>query len=447
MRHFIKVITAAALSFFLVLFAAATSLEAISEEEKAISHVASAAIYNIENDTVVFSYNADKKLPTASFTKMMTAVCAYELLSDRLDETITVEGRMIYNQNGSYVSGRYIGYYIGEVVTIRDLFCGLLMRGANDSAYMLCYAAMNGAEDSVEQFIEYMNEKAKSLGMVNTHYINQTGLDAEGMVTTAADSLIIASEFYKIDFLTDFSNAVSYTIPASNKQGQLAIYNENGLKYNSNTSYRYHDSRVIGLNSGMTPSSGNYAASAVCGEELSYVIVVLGGETYNERNTAYLLTSELATKALKEYGYVEVIKTSDIVCEIPVKLSTDADYVTLVPSEPLTLYLPYSLDIRTDLTYSHRLDVESLDAPVTEGQVVGSYTVSKDDIPLGSVKLITKNSVSRSEFLVVLDKIESFTTSTFFIVTVISAVVFTIAYFVISAWLRVRRRNRHYRRK
>ncbi len=426
---------------------AAESLDAITEERKNIDSVASAAIYNIENDTVVFSYNADKVLPTASFTKMMTALCAYELLSDRLDETVTVEGRMIYNQNGGYVSGRYVGYYIGEVVTIRDLFCGLLMRGANDSAFMLCYAAMNGAEDSVARFIDYMNQKAAALGMKDTHYVNQTGLDAEGMVTTANDSIKVATEFYKIDFLTSISNAVSYTIPASNKQGQLVIYNENALKYNANNAYRYHDSRIIGINSGMTPSSGNYAASAVRGEELSYILVVLGGQTVDERNSAYLLTSELATKALKEYGYVEVIKTSGIVSEIPVNLSTDADYVTLVPARSLTLYLPYSLDLSTDLKYSYRLDVESLDAPVTEGQVVGSYTVSKDDILLGSVELVTKNSVSRSEFLVVLDKIERFTTGTFFVVTLITLALLTVGYFVLSAVFATRRRNRHYRRR
>lgn len=447
-RHLVKILTAAALMLLLTICTVATdSLYAISEEDKTISSVASAAIYNIENDTVVFSYNAEKVLSTASFAKMMTAVCAYELLSDRLDETVTVEGRMIYNKNGGYVSGRYVGYYIGEVVKIRDLFCGLLMRGANDSAYMLCYAAMNGAEDSVEQFVAYMNEKAKSLGMKDTCYVNQTGLDAEGMVTTAADSLKIATEFYKIDFLVGISNSVSYTIPASNKQGQLVIYNENGLKYNSNTSYRYHDSRVVGINSGMTPSSGNYAASAVRGEELSYIVVVLGGKELDGRNSAYLLTSELATKALKEYGYVEVIKTSKIVTEVPVSLSTEADYVTLVPSSPLTLYLPYSLDISSDLTYSFRLDAQTLTAPVTEGQKVGSYTVSKDGVLLGSVDLITKNSVSRSEFLVVLDRIESFTTSTFFIVTVIASVVLTILYFIVNAALRARRRNRHYRRR
>ena len=122
---------------------------------------------------------------------------------------------------------------------------------------------------------------------------------------------------------------------------------------------------MIGITSGMTPSSGNYAASAVCGEELSYVVVVLGGKEIDGRNSAYLLTSELATKALKEYGYVEVIKTSKIVTEVPVTLSTEADYVTLVPASALTLYLPYSVDISSDLTYSFRLDVESLSAPVT----------------------------------------------------------------------------------
>ncbi len=401
-----------------------------------IEHVAAAAVYNLENEMMIYAHNADSVLPTASFTKMMTAVCAYTLLSERLDETLTVEYSMIKDATGNQV-----GYYVGETVSVRDMFGGLLLRGANDSAYLLAYMA----KGSTEAFVAYMNETAASLGMQNTVYKNPTGMDADGMVTTAKDSILIARAFHAIDFLTDLSGAVKYEMPATERSGVRIIYNRNALASRVSET-GYFDSRILGINAGSTTAAGYYAAGALEGEELTYIIVVLGGEMADDRNTAYLCTSGLATYAQKEYGYTEVIKTAGIVCEIPVRLSTDADYVTLVPASKLTLYLPSSVDPKTDLTYSYRLEKEELVAPVTEGQVVGTYSVSREGEILGSVDLVTKNSLARSEFLVVLDTIERFTTSTFFIVTLLAAAVLTVLYFVLGALLKNRRRSRMHSR-
>ncbi len=416
----------------------ATEDELLAEETEALAYienVRAAAVYNIENEQMIFAHNENEVLPTASFTKMMTALVAYEILAERTDERITVEYSMIKDATGNQV-----GYYVGETVSVMDMFGGLLVRGANDSAYLLCYAAAGGTDE----FVLLMNEKAAALGMTSTVYKNPTGMDADGMVTTAADTLILAREFYKNEFLTSFSAAVKYEMPATERSGERVIYNRNGL-VSKVVEKGYFDSRVTGLNAGSTAAAGYYAASAVFGEELTYVIAVLGGELADEKNTAYLVTSELATYALTEYGYVEVIRAGGIVCEIPVELSTDADYVTLVPGEGLTMYLPLSVT-RADLTYEYRLDCESLDAPVTEGESAGTYSVYLGDEYLGSVPLITQNSLSRSEFLVVLDTIERFTTSTFFIVTVISAVVLTVLYFLLRARSRTKRHRRRRRR-
>ncbi|MBQ6892999.1 MAG: D-alanyl-D-alanine carboxypeptidase [Clostridia bacterium] len=407
-------------------FATDSSIKAV-EENNIISTngVDAALVYNIENDTMVFSHNEKEVLVPGSLTKMMTAVCAYELLSDRLDETIIVKGEVL---NG--ISLNYFGYKDGNTVKIRDLFGGLLTRGYNDSAALLCYAASG----SVEGFVDYMNKRASELGMKDTVYVNPTGLDEAGAATSAADTLVIAREFYKIPMLVEISNTLSY-------KAETSIFTNRNDFLNSGT---YFDSRITGMNVGWTANSGYCAASAVENEVLSYIIVVLGGEEIGEKVSTYTLTSSLATYALGGFDYIDVIKEGKIIGEIPVELSTDADFVTFVPASSLTLYLPTSLDIATDLTYSYRLDAETLDAPVTEGQVVGSYTVSQDGVILGSVDLVTKNSLARSEFLVVLDAIESFTTSTFFIVTIIAAIVLTIGYFIVSSLMRNRRRTRRY---
>ena len=176
---------------------------------------------------------------------------------------------------------------------------------------------------------------------------------------------------------------------------------------------------------------------------------MLGAAEVDGKNLAYTYTSKLAGYALSRFGYIEVIKASGAVCELPVTLSSTADYVTLVPASSLTLYLPLSTDVDTELTKTVRLEHESLEAPVEAGTVVGVYSVSRGGELLGSVDLVTKNALPRSEFLVVLRSIEDFTTGVFFLSTVCAAVVLTLVYFLVRALLRRRagRRSvpRHYR--
>ena len=430
-----RILRAAALLLSLVCFVLpaaaageAVALRSIAEDSVPdATGIGAAAVWNIENETFVYEHNADAALAPASLAKLMTAVCAYEVLGGRMDETLTVEYSMIAAANGNQV-----GYYVGETVTIRDLFGGLLTRGANDCAYLLAYAADGGTD----AFVARMNEKAAALGMDMTVYKNPTGMNAEGAVTTARDAARIAAAFYAIPALTALSGAVQYEMPATNKASARIIYNRNALVSRVSET-GYFDARVTGLNAGSTAESGYYAASAVGSETLHYIIVVLGASEVDGKNLAYTYTSQLAGYALSRFGYIEVIKDSGAVCELPVTLSSTADYVALVPASTLTLYLPLATDVDTELVKTVRLDRESLEAPVEAGQVVGVYSVSRDGELLGSVELVTKNALPRSEFLVVLQAIEDFTTGVFFLSTCAAAVVLTLVYFLIRAlWRR-----------
>lgn len=441
MKKFAAFLLAAALCLPLFLCTAAEEpVKSIAENSVPDpSGVSAAAVYNLENDLYIYEYNADALLAPASLVKLMTAVCAYGALSERLEETITVEYSMIRD-----VAGNQVGYYVGETVRIRDLFAGLLVRGANDSAFLLCYAADGG----IEPFVERMNAEAQALGMTDTVFKNPSGMPAEGMTTTARDAVKAAHAFYKIEFLTELSGAVKYTMPSTNKSGERLLYNRNAL-VSQVSEPGYFDTRLTGLNAGSTTDAGYCTASAAENGNLTYIIIVMGGhfET-GAKNPAYTLASALCSYALEQFGYVEVISAGKLVCEIPVALSADADYVTLVPAESLTLYLPLSLDPKTDLSYAYRLDRDVLEAPVTEGDVAGVYTVSKNGESLGSVQLVTKNSLPKSDFLAVLDSIDRITRSVFFKAALLSAILLTLLYFVICACVRrARRRRRRYSRR
>ena len=148
----------------------------------------SAYAINLNTGTVVYDKKPDDKVYPASTTKLMTAIVAYEHIPD-LDVEITATDYVVKNTQGANVR-----IEAGEVYTARELLNALLIEGANDAALMLA-EYVSGSE---QEFCVLMNEKAKSIGAVNTHYDNVTGFHSDTTVTTARDTGLIAQYFYYI---------------------------------------------------------------------------------------------------------------------------------------------------------------------------------------------------------------------------------------------------------
>ena len=129
---------------------------------------------------VLYEKNADDRSLIASTTKIMTAlvVCQQCNVLDRVKipaEAVGVEGSSMYLKEG-------------EVLTVQELLYGLMLHSGNDAAVAL--AIYCGG--TVEGFAELMNDKARSLGMENTHFVNPNGLDAPGHYSTARDLATLA---------------------------------------------------------------------------------------------------------------------------------------------------------------------------------------------------------------------------------------------------------------
>ena len=119
--------------------------------------------------------------------------------------------------------------------------------------------------------------------------------------------------------------------------------------------------------------------------------------------------------------------------EIPVTMSMDIDSVIAVPSQSISVYLPTSTSLGTDITYTHTLNSEKLQAPISEGALVGRITAYKDGEEIASVDLITKTSVAQSEVLYTLTKIKEISQSRVFIASVIFAICFTMLYIFVKS--------------
>ncbi len=410
-------LTAAMLPFF------AAPVSAL--EPPTVSHAKSAYLYNFENDTVLFEYGEHEAVFPTAAVKLMTGLVAIDVLRDRMDERIVVTAAMM-----NEVKGNNISLNIGEVVSVRDMMYALLTHCANDAAYVLAYTAAGSAE----AFVSMMNAKAAQLGAFETHYTNPTGMHDDKMVTSAYDTAIIAKAIYRDEVLSEMVGQKNYVMDATNMTQYRNIFNRNALIYTqpgSEHNYRY--AAATGMNAGYT-TQGGYSIVATAHEDgLTYLAIVMGAEEFEGEIYSYKNAMELLDWAFESYDYVDVLSVDTTVVELPVRLSSAMDYVTLIPEKTVSVYLPTDIDFDADIKYSTNTYDDYLNAPVTAGQVCGFVTVSYKDEIIASTRLVATSDVARSDFLYFMDKVKDFSKSTFFIAAVITAVVLTLVYIFIQA--------------
>ena len=406
-------------------------------EMPSLDGATSVYLYNLTQDRVMAEKNADKVIYPASTVKLMTGLVAAEQLSDRLDEQIEVTEEMLKG-----VTGNNLKIAVGEIVTVRDMFYGLLCGGNNDCAAILAHVAAG----SIPQFVELMNQKAKELGTKTTNYTNVSGMHSDNMVTTAYDTYLVAEAAYKVELIMEAVTTNKYEMPATNKSKMRSVYNKNYLisRYIDTT---YYNSLAQGMNAGFTNQGGYCLVTSAEYNGQSYICVVMGAEEQNKRIRSYEIASDLIDWAFEAYSEVKVLGESSYLGEIAVTLSQDTDHVTIKPAGSLTAFLPSDIDVSKDIELLPKLNAPSLEAPVVEGQVVGFISVKYGDEVLGTVDLITTDKVERSEFLYTLQQLKSFTSQRWFIASVIALVLLTSAYIFVVASVRGRHGHRRRRRR
>lgn len=158
----------------------------------------SAVLIDADDNGVLFGKNEDEKVPPASTTKIMTAILALE--SGKLDDPIMI------SRNAVSVEPSVLGLQVGDQITLREALTGMMLVSGNDAAIAIAETIAG----SVPAFAQMMNDKAKELGAVNTHFVNPNGLTEYDHYSTARDMALIASyamknpEFRHIVSLKDY---------------------------------------------------------------------------------------------------------------------------------------------------------------------------------------------------------------------------------------------------
>lgn len=385
----------------------------------------SISVYNTESNFVIYEKNQDVKVFPASTVKIMTAIIAYENIPDK-SVPITITKKVV-NES----TGLKLGLKEGDIYTAEALIRAVLVCGSNDAANQLAYHVSDGNKDA---FIRMMNDKAKEIGCTSTNYTNVTGLHDENMYTTASDLMKISIYAYNLGELADWSSSTSYTFtPLQSPDNYKLRYNRNDFISRSTTS-KYYYKNAYGLNSGFTPDAGNCLVTAASKNGMTYICVIMNSPTTedDETNYAYIDAKNILDNCFSSFEFKRVLDISSVVSEVPLKLSANKDHISLFPESQITHILPTKL-AEEDLSFERIIFNEEYSAPVNKGDVFGELIVKyKNDYIIGKTKLISNESFERSPVLFAIEKIKEFITGSFFIVTMITAVLLFLIYTVVT---------------
>ena len=312
---------------------------------------------------ILFAQNEHEKLEPASVTKIMTLLLTMDAIDSgalAYDDVVTVSA------NAAGMGGSQVFLAEGEQITVEELLKCVCVSSGNDAAVALAEKVAG----VTELFVEQMNNRARGLGMDDTHFVNPTGLTAEGHVTSAHDIALMSREL-----LTKHPDIRSFTTiwTDSIRNGTFDLANTNKL-------IRRYDG-ATGLKTGYTASAGYCISATAEREGMELIAVVMKGETADKRNAD--------AKALLNYGFSAYALVSAAPEEplpaLPVTMGeTDSVSLTL-PPDALTAVVEKgqaaSLERRIDLP-------ESLPAPVRQGQQVGTLTLCSGDTELMMVPIL-----------------------------------------------------------
>lgn len=218
-------------------------------------NAAGAVLIEAESGKVLFEQHAHTRMPMASTTKIMTALVVLEQCD--LRATVCVDERAVGTEGSS------VYLYPGERLTVEQLLFALMLSSANDAAAALAYEVAG----SIEGFAALMNQKADELGLLNTHFANPHGLDAQGHYTTAYDLARIAAYALENEDFLRIASTQKKVIPLQEQQGARVLRNHNKLL----ASYQ----GCIGVKTGFTKKSGRCLVSAAEREGIRLICVTL----------------------------------------------------------------------------------------------------------------------------------------------------------------------------
>lgn len=329
----------------------------------------SAILMEESTGNILYESNPDERLPIASVTKVMTMLLIMEAVDSgkiSLDDMVTV------SENAMSYGGSTMFLETGEQLTVNDMLKGIAVASANDG----CVAMAEHLAGSESAFVDMMNEKAKELGMENTHFMNTNGLDEDDHYSSARDVAIMSRELMKHETIFNYTSIWMDTL----RGGKFQLANTNKL-------IRFYDG-ANGLKTGSTSKALCCLSAAAKRNDMQLIAVVLGAPTSAERFAS--------AKSLLDYGFANYavntqITAGDEVQKIAVEKGVDKEVGVVASDSCSTLVKKGQED---NITKEIKID-ETITAPIEAGQKIGTMTISRDGEVIADIDLNASSAVEK----------------------------------------------------
>jgi D-alanyl-D-alanine carboxypeptidase (penicillin-binding protein 5/6) len=335
-----------------------------------------AMMIDADTGAVLYAYNEHEKMQPASLAKIMTFYLTLDALkagkiSPTTDITIS-ENAWRLSMNDT-VSRMFLG--VGQKVAVNDLLFGLMVSSGNDAAVALS-EYLGGSTDG---FTTMMNDKAKEIGLKETHFNNPDGLPAEGEFTTAADMVALAHSL-----VTHHPEALTYTSAKEFTFDKISQPNFNRLLL--------HDPRVNGIKTGHVDEAGYHLVASSTSNGMNLLSAVLGAPSETLRMNE---SEKLIDWAFRTFVSYRPDLKKAIPATIPVHDGV-AETVAIGPNGNAAFTLGRGEETRVTVQFEPA--VRYVDAPVQPGTQVGDLTVLLAGKPQATIPIVTKAGVERAGF-------------------------------------------------
>lgn len=347
-------------------------------------------LMDYETGQILAAKNENEKLAPASMTKMMTSyIIEQKLLKGELTEDEQVRmNESAWCRGSSTESCMYVP--LNGTATVLEMLRGIIIQSGNDASKAMA-EHIAGNEGT---FAHMMNQEAKRVGMVNTHFINSTGMPAEGHYSTAKDMAVLAQHIIK--------DSSKYYPIYSEKE-----FTFNGIKQGNRNALLYTDPSVDGLKTGHTEEAGYCLTTSSKRGPMRLISVIFGTPSMNERASQ---TRTLLAWGFANFETANVQPANQVLAKAKVWFGKEDDVqIGLAENFNVTMPKGQADKIKTQLVVQPQLN-----APLAKGQVVGKLVASLDGKVIAEKPLVALKPVEEAGFFArMIDHIKMFFSNLF----------------------------------
>lgn len=336
-----------------------------------------AILYDLTDQKTLYQLNATEKSDIASLTKIMTTITAIENI-DNLDEKIKITNEML---NFVRWDASVAGLKVGDIVSYRDLLYASMLPSGADATISIAISTSN----DIASYVAKMNELAKKIGLLNTHFTNVTGLDEENHYSTVNDILTLLKYALNNPIFKEIYTTKEYTL-------------SNGLKVKStinnyNKSLNLDTSRILGSKTGFTLQAGLCFSAIFTSNNHEFITITLGAKRINGKPYNIIDTLELINYVDKNYQNQILLTKDTLIKSMKVENSKISSY-NIKAANDITLFLPNDYD-QTKFTIEYQ-GLEKISYKNKIGEEIGTVTYIFNDQKIYTEKIYLKQNIEKN---------------------------------------------------